>query len=224
MVGYPAGLRSSGLESAVLQLSWDALLFDFDGVLADSERVHQFSWNTVLKPYGIQFSWDDYVKQCVGVADAVVAKRLKLPDPAEAVARKQDLFRKTLEEHPPFLEETLELIRELPQNQRLAVVSSSFRREVEPPLIRAGIRDCFELVVCGNDVERLKPAPDPYLLAAKKLGVSRPLVIEDSDSGVASGKAAGFEVLRVSSVGNVAREVRERLLRRPADNLVDNLD
>jgi len=192
-------------------LTWDALLFDFDGVLADSERTHHFSWNTVLEPYGIQFSWDDYVKQCVGIADPMVAERLKLPDAAAAVARKQDLFRKTLEAHPPFFEETLQLVRELAQNHRLAVVSSSYRREVEPPLIRAGIRDCFELVVCGNDVERLKPAPDPYLLAAKKLGVSRPLVIEDSDSGVAAGKAAGFEVLRVSGVAEVAKEVRDHL-------------
>jgi len=137
---------------------------------------------------------------------------LQLPDPAAAVARKQDLFRKTLEDHPPVLIETLELVRELAQNHRLAVVSSSYRREVEPPLIRAGIRDLFEIVVCGNDVERLKPAPDPYLLAATKLGVSRPLVIEDSDSGVAAGQAAGFEVLRVSGVVMVAEEVRACLL------------
>jgi beta-phosphoglucomutase-like phosphatase (HAD superfamily) len=49
------------------------------------------------------------------------------------------------------------------------------------------------------------------LLAAERLGVSRPLVIEDSDAGVASGRAAGFEVLRVTTVENVGREVRERL-------------
>ena len=193
-------------------MKWDALLFDFDGVLADTERIHHLSWSTVLKPYGIQFSWDDYVKQCVGVADPIVAQRLELPDAAAAVARKQDLFRSTLVDHPPFLEETLALVRELTQNHRLGVVSSSYRREVEPPLIRAGIRDLFEIVVCGNDVERLKPAPDPYLLAAMKLGVSRPLVIEDSDSGVAAGQAAGFEVLRVSGVVMVAEEVRACLL------------
>lgn len=189
-------------------LKWDALLFDFDGVLADTERTHHLSWNAVLEPFGIQYSWDDYARQCIGVADRVVAERLKLPDPAAVVARKQEIFRAELEAHPPFLKETLDLIRELAQNQRLAVVSSSFRREVEPPLIRAGIRDLFEAVVFGDDVARLKPAPDPYLLAAERLGVSRPLVVEDSDSGVASGQAAGFEVLRVSSVGRVAEEVR----------------
>ena len=192
-------------------MSWDALLFDFDGVLADTERTHHLSWNSVLEPFGIQFTWDDYVKQCIGVADRIVAERLRLPDPAATVARKQELFRATLEAQPPFLQETLELIHELASNHRLAVVSSSYRREVEPPLIRALIRDSFELIVCGDDVERLKPAPDPYLLAASKLGVRRPLVIEDSDSGVASGQAAGFEVLRITGIRQVAAQVRDSL-------------
>ena len=75
---------------------------------------------------------------------------------------------------------------------------------------RAGIRSCFADVICGDDVERLKPAPDPYLLAAKRLKLANPLVIEDSDSGVAAGKAAGFEVLRVT-VERMAEQVREVL-------------
>lgn len=190
---------------------WDALLFDFDGVLADTERVHHCSWNAVLKPFGIQFSWDDYLKQCVGVADPVVAARLRLPDPAATVSRKQELFRARLAEHPPFLPETLELVWDLSRRHRLAVVSSSFRTEVEPPLKKAGIFECFESVVCGNDVQNLKPAPDPYLLAAARLGAKNPLVIEDSDSGVASGRAAGFEVLRITGVQRLAEEVRRYL-------------
>jgi HAD superfamily hydrolase (TIGR01509 family) len=82
---------------------------------------------------------------------------------------------------------------------------------VEPALVRARIRPCFELLITGEDVRNFKPSPEPYLLAAERLGARRPLVIEDSDAGVASGRAAGFEVLRVSAVENVAREVRERL-------------
>ncbi len=190
---------------------WDALLFDFDGVLADTERVHHRSWNRVLEPFGIQFTWEEYQKQCIGVADPIVAKNLQLPDPSAAVAQKQALFRESLEASPPFLDDTLAMIREVAQVHRLAVVSSSYRREVEPPLTRAGIRECFEDVITGDQVTRLKPAPDPYLLAAERLGLRRPLVIEDSDSGVAAGQAAGFEVLRVSGVREVAREVRERL-------------
>lgn len=190
---------------------FDALLFDFDGVLADTERVHHASWNTVLEPYGIQFTWPEYVKQCVGIADPFVAQRLKLPDPAKAVAHKQQLFRQGLEEHPPFLQETLDLLHELAKLYRLAVVSSSFRTEILPPIERAGILLCFETLVFGNDVQNLKPAPDPYLLAVARLGVQNPLVIEDSEAGIASGVAAGFEVLKVSSPGTMPGELRKAL-------------
>ena len=189
----------------------DALLFDFDGVLADTERVHHTSWNAVLEPYGIQFTWEEYLKQCVGIADPVVAQRLKLPEPAQAVARKQALFRQGLEEHPPFLAETLGLLRELAGSYRMAVVSSSFQTEILPPIERAGLLPLFDTIVCGNDVQHLKPAPDPYLLAVGRLGVRSPLVIEDSEAGIASGLAAGLEVLRVVSVESMPAARRQHL-------------
>jgi HAD superfamily hydrolase (TIGR01509 family) len=191
--------------------NWDAILFDFDGVLADTEHTHHTAWNEVLKPYGIQFTWEEYLKQCVGVADKIVAQRLQLPDAPEAVERKQAAFRAALERTPPFFPETLELVRELARHHRVAVVSSSYRREIEAPIIRAGIRDCFESVICGDDVQRLKPAPDPYLLAAEKMSLRNPLVIEDSDSGVTAGRAAGFDVLRVSAVERMVAELRALL-------------
>lgn len=189
----------------------DALLFDFDGVLADTERVHHASWNAVLEPHGIQFTWEEYLKQCVGIADPMVAQRLKLPEPAEAVAQKQALFRRGLEENPPFLQETLDLLRELAGSYRMAVVSSSFRTEIFPPIERAGLLPLFETIVFGNDVQNLKPSPEPYLLAAERLGVRTPLVIEDSTAGIASGVAAGFEVLRVLTVESMPVTLRERL-------------
>lgn len=141
----------------------------------------------------------------------MVAERLKLPDPAAAVAQKQQLFREGLEQEPPFLPETLDLLRELSGRYRMAVVSSSFRTEILPPIERAGLLPLFETLVFGNDVQRLKPAPDPYLLAVERLGVRNPLVIEDSDAGIASGIAAGFEVLRITAVERMAEQLRARL-------------
>jgi HAD superfamily hydrolase (TIGR01509 family) len=193
------------------QARYDALLFDFDGVLADTEHAHHSSWNRILEPFGIQFTWSEYLKQCVGVADLIVAERLKLPNPAEAVAHKQQVFRETLERNPPFLADTLALIPALAAEFRMAVVSSSFRSEIVPPLERAGLIPHFEAVICGDDVQHFKPAPDPYLLAVERLSVANPLVIEDSDSGVASGKAAGLEVLRVSGPDKMPMELRAYL-------------
>jgi len=195
---------------------YDALLFDFDGVLADTERVHHRAWNQTLEPLGIHLDWPAYQKNFVGVADEVALReRLHIADKDAdrdgLVARKQSFFRQGLEESQPFLEDTVKLLEDVRRYYTLAVVSSSYKSEVEPPLVRGGIRPCFKLLITGEDVRNFKPSPEPYLLAAERLGSRRPLVIEDSDAGVASGLAAGFEVLRVSAVENVGREVRERL-------------
>jgi beta-phosphoglucomutase len=184
---------------------WDALLFDFDGVLADTERIHHRSWNLALEPLGIQWDWDYYQKHCIGVADAL------LVDSAAYVERKQHIFQEQLERSQPFSIETMELLLELHSIYKLAVVSSSFRKDVEPPLVKFNLRNYFQTLVTAEDVQNLKPAPEPYLLGASRVTATRPLVIEDSDSGVAAGKAAGFEVLRISSVGSVASEVRKYL-------------
>jgi beta-phosphoglucomutase len=178
--------------------------------------VHHWAWNRTLEPLGIQLDWDAYRKNFVGVADevaldVVLRDRLHLSDKDGLVARKQALFRQALAETQPFLPDTVRLLKEISSVYKLAVVSSSYRSEVEPPLMRAGIRPCFQLLITGEDVQNFKPSPEPYRLAAERLGAQRPLVIEDSDAGVASGRAAGFEVLRVSAVENVGREVREYL-------------
>jgi len=198
------------LGSAV---SWDALLFDFDGVLADSEPVHHSAWNQTLKPLGIQLDWDDYRKHFVGITDAIaLVDRLGIREGAEAlVAQKQELFRQGLSQAQPFLPDTIQMLQEVCRSYRLAVVSSSYRSEVEPPLVRGGIRPLFQMLICGDDVKNFKPSPEPYLLAAERMGARRPLVIEDSEAGVASGRAAGFEVLQVSRVEDVGREVRKYL-------------
>jgi len=200
-------------------LTWDALLFDFDGVLADTEPIHYACWRELLSPYGIDLDWGFYSRQCIGVSDRKMIEQLASartpPIPFADIwpdyERKQSMFRTRLEAQQPVLGNTIDLIRDLSSNYKLAVVSSSGRSEVEPPLERAGIRPCFQAFVCGREVPNLKPAPDPYLRAAELLGVSNPLVIEDSDAGVASAQAAGFEVLRVSSADTVAAEVRAKL-------------
>jgi beta-phosphoglucomutase len=125
--------------------------------------------------------------------------------------RKQELFRKRSAEVELCTAETIELVRSL-RDYRLAVVTSSGRAEVEPVLERAGIRERLAAMVFGEDVERHKPAPDPYLLAASLVGAQRPLVVEDSAAGVASARAAGFDVIRVGGSAEVARVVRNCLL------------
>ena len=199
-------------------MKFDAILFDFDGVLADTEPIHYQCWLEVLAPFGIEPSWDYYQRECIGISDRLMVERISTPALFELIwpqyTVKQALFRDKLMLKSPFIAETASLIAELAPHYKLAVVSSSGRTEVEPPIIRAGLRDHFQAMVCGREAGNLKPAPDPYLHAAELLGVKKPLVVEDSAAGEASGRAAGFEVLRVTSADAVAPELR-RILNTP---------
>jgi len=187
-------------------MQFDSILFDFDGVLADSEGVHFDCWTAILTPLGIPLTWEAYCANCIGITDRAMLEVLaRQKDPPHDVEdlwqyypKKKALFREKAYNNPPIPEATRTLLRELSAYQ-LAVVSSSGRAEVEPVLERAGVRDCFATIVTGDDVKNRKPHPEPYLLAAERLGVSRPLVVEDSEPGAASGIAAGFPVLRLES-------------------------
>lgn len=189
-----------------MNVRYDSILFDFDGVLADSEGVHFECWTAILTPLGIPLTWEAYCNQCIGITDRamleVLASQKTPPHDVEDLwqyyPKKKALFREKAYANPPISPETRTLIREL-GDYRLAVVSSSGRAEVEPVLERAGILDCFSVVVTGEDVKNRKPDPEPYLLAASRLGVSRPLVVEDSLPGIAAGRAAGFSVLHLKS-------------------------
>jgi beta-phosphoglucomutase len=200
---------------------YDAILFDFDGVLADTEPLHYECWKQILEPFGIHLNWPFYQQRCIGISDRTMVERLaaernpplSFEDVLPAYHSKLGMFRSRIEAEPPFLADTVDLIRELSsiKNYKLGVVSSSGRSEVELPIERAGLRSYFQAFVCGKEVENLKPAPDPYLRGAELLRARRPLVVEDSDAGVASAKAAGFDVVRVSSAAAVAAEVRQQL-------------
>ena len=198
----------------------EAILFDFDGVLADTESIHWECWSQILATFGIALDWDTYGRQCIGVADReVIASLCRLaPSPvdfdrvwAQYPAKKQR-FRDRVEAEPPILAETVELLSSL-AGYKLAVVSSSGRMEIEPVLVRAGIRDCFDAVVCGEDVKALKPAPDPYLKAAELLNVRSALVVEDSDAGIESARRAGFEALRIGTPAELSMLLKRRLAR-----------
>lgn len=199
-------------------MRYDSILFDFDGVLADSEGVHYECWTAILGPLGIPLSWENYCSQCIGITDRamleVLAKQKNPPHDVEDLwqyyPKKKALFREKATANPPICSATRSVLREL-ANYKLAVVTSSGRAEVEPVLERAGILACFPVIVTGDDVQNRKPHPEPYLLAASLLGAQRPLVVEDSEPGVASGRAAGFSVLHLQSPGDLSKELLRAL-------------
>jgi len=199
-------------------LRYEAVLFDFDGVLADTEPLHYRCWREVLEPLGITFDWSYYRVHGIGTSDKELLARLArlapAPLPDEALwaryEHKQRLFLERALADPPIPVPTRELIRSL-DGLKLGVVTSTSRREVLPLLTAAGLREAFQVLVCAEDVERHKPDPEPYLKAAAALKTERVLVVEDSEAGAAAGRAAGLEVLRVARVEEVAELLRRRL-------------
>jgi HAD superfamily hydrolase (TIGR01509 family) len=198
--------------------SYDAILFDFDGVLVDSEPVHFECWREVLAPFGIRLDWEIYRARFIGISDLSMIEdlaRLRQP-PADVnllwqqYPRKRALFRERMLNGSPVTAAVRDLLASL-DGLRLAVVSSSGRDEIEPILTAGGIRGRFGALVCREDVTEFKPAPAPYLKAAEFLQVSRALVVEDSEAGITSGKAAGFDVLEIPAAGRMPDLLRERL-------------
>jgi len=190
---------------------FDSVLFDFDGVLLDSEPMHWACWAEVLAPLGVTLTWEFYSACCIGIDDREMLRMMATQshpprDWQELWARypaKKELFRSRMEVSPRFDAALPEALAALLPRYKLAVVSSSSCSEIEPLLVSGGIRDRFGTVVGGESVQRLKPHPDPYLLAAERLGVRAPLVLEDSEAGLASGRAAGFQVVAIKHPSEV---------------------
>ena len=182
-----------------MPLSPRAVIFDLDGLMADSEPLAKWAWNQVLARYGYRLD-DRTFREILGmrVTDSArfICERFPLPINAEeALAERDELFLGAvptrLRARPglyPLLDELVG--RGLP----LGIATSGHRRYVTLALQTLGLEGRFQAVARGDEVEQGKPAPDIYLLAAERLGVppDRCLALEDAPLGVESAHAAGM--------------------------------
>jgi len=202
--------------------AFDSILFDFDGVLADTEPVHWACWAEVLKPLGVDLKWDYYRANGIGLDDEALLRMLAAQaDPPidwrrlyAEYSRKKELFRARTLAAPPFAPVLGGFLEDLHRTYKLAVVTSSACMEVEPLLVAGGLRGHFDALVGAEDVTRCKPDPEPYLKAAESIGGQTPLVVEDSPSGLASARAAGFAALAIPHPSRMPDLLLARLLNR----------
>jgi HAD superfamily hydrolase (TIGR01509 family) len=181
-----------------------AVIFDLDGVLADSEPW----WNQIdaklLAEYGVSYR-GEYHRNVLGVSYRLAVEFYKnafhISASVEELMRRRgeiatDFFANRVDLFPSA-KTTLAQLREM--NLALAVATSSVSASARPLLDRTGIRTSFRVVVTGDEVQQGKPHPDIYVRAAKKLGISPEacLVIEDSLAGMAAGKAANMRVAAI---------------------------
>lgn len=183
----------------------EALIFDFDGVLADTEPLYWKAWTELLAPHGIQLTWQEYCRYGRGVKDVEMLKALPqlVSQPEIIRVLRQQLFARQQmvqtwsQQRCPIHDSIVRTLLSLHQF-RLGLVTSSDRSEVEPLLRRAGIDHCFQALVFRADVHRHKPDPAPYLEIRSRLRVETGVAFEDSEAGIRSAAAAGFTVVRVA--------------------------
>ena len=180
-----------------------AYLFDCDGTIADSMPLHFLAWNQALREYGCTAFTEELFYAWGGRPVDAVVKELNHRDGlsipiAEFAHRKEALYYDLIHQLQP-VPEVLEQIRLQHGKIPFAVVSGSTRESVIRSLETLGILSLFDTLVCAGDYARAKPAPDPFLLAAKRLGVDPKncLVFEDADIGIQSATAAGMASVRI---------------------------
>lgn len=232
----------------------DAVILDMDGVITRTATLHARAWQLVFDeylarrgpcagecaaPFDIEADYLEYVDGKLrydGVRSFLNARGIELPDgtpddppTAETYCglgnRKNELFQELLSaEGVAAYEDTLECLAEWQrQGLRLAAISSS--RNCRDILQAAGVREFFEVIVDGKDLERLalpgKPAPDIFLRAAADLGAEpgRAVVIEDALSGIRAARAGGFGLV----VGLARHGNAEQMKRQGAHVVVDDL-
>jgi HAD superfamily hydrolase (TIGR01509 family) len=204
-------------------ISIKALLFDFDGVLADTEPFHWKAWCEVLAPYSPDLTWETYQRRCIGTSDihilqffTEITRKPVTVDELIALYPKKRLRFQDLASAQPIVDADLVRLLAGLKGLLLGVVTSSNQVEVEPILRQAGLLDILGTVVYGNNVTHYKPHPEPYQIALSRLGVkpSEATVFEDSDSGIRSASEAGCRVVTVHAPADLCGLVETELATR----------
>jgi HAD superfamily hydrolase (TIGR01509 family) len=181
----------------------EAVVFDLDGVLVDSEHVWDEVREQLARERGGRWhdraqadmmgmssiEWSRYMRDVIGLAEA--------PDEinAEVVRRMEARYSESL----PLIEGAVPAVRRVAASFRLGLASSSNRPIIDAVLGAANIAPLFEVTVSSEEVERGKPAPDVYFEAARRLGVDPGscAAVEDSGNGIRAAKAAGMRVVAI---------------------------
>ncbi len=204
-----------------------AIVFDFDGVLADSEPLHLRVYQELLEPHGIHLDKATYCAKYLGFDDEGVFQqiaadyKLLLGDEEieMLIEEKARRFEKLVSSGPVLYRAAAPCVRRLAEAWPLGIASGALAAEIELMLRGAGLLEAFAFIVASGDTEHTKPAPDPYLRAAElhRVPPAACVAIEDSHWGLQSARAAGMRSIAVTHT-----YPRDTLL--DSDAIVDSLD
>jgi HAD superfamily hydrolase (TIGR01509 family) len=187
--------------------AFDAIIFDFDGVLLESEFEGNLLLAELLTDLGHRTTVEEAIKHYVGLNGpefiAAIEERIGEPLPIEFHERRKEQSVRALREGVRAVAGAVEFVRSLPPALPIALASSSSTRWLNGHLMHLGLADAFgEHVYSGREhVARSKPAPDLYLFAAERLGVEigRSVILEDSEVGVTGALASGARVIGLAA-------------------------
>ena len=193
-----------------------AIVFDFDNVLVNSEPLHFWAFQQVLKEEGIELSEAEYYQECIGFDDKGAFKRIfekynKTLDPKTQLRvlthKKLAMLEQIRTRKYAALPGVEQFVRGVWRNYPLAICSGALTDEIELMLEGVSLRDCFSVIVAAEDVTVGKPDPQGYLLATKlisqkikrDLSPQDVLIVEDAPNVIREARQVGFSVLGVAN-------------------------
>ncbi len=194
-----------------------ALIFDFDGIITDTEPVHMRAWLEVLNTIAIDFDEAEYRRCYIGLNDRDFLDAVGLNhhrqfgdrEKGVLIERKALSSHRLLEERVPLIDGVADIIPMLAKEYPLAICSGAMKSEIMFVLGKLGWRDMFRPIVTQEDVRRGKPHPEGFLLALNHLQQHRDwqppltaaecLVIEDAPHGIEAAKAAGMPCVAITN-------------------------
>ena len=197
------------------------ILWDCDGTIMDTERLYAYAWQTHLKQFGLSIP-EDEIKQFVGVDDRIVhsfySDQVDLENFDQTMHKLGFIIENSLDERIIF-QDAKQLLYQLSHLEfKQACASASPYNLLSKKLQKFKVDSYFDFIIGGDQVNRNKPYPDIYNKAIEKLGTFYNLVIEDSPTGILSGKASGSYVLAIDR-GMFSKEQLSE-----ADQIVEMLD
>jgi len=193
----------------------NAVIFDFDGIIVDTEPLHYKAFQELLVPLGLGYSWEAYLETYLGFDDrdafreAFRAGGRPLSDQElkDLIHGKAEAFLRIVSVGVAPYPGVVELIRSISGTMPLALCSGALRSDIDPILVQLGLTGAFDTLVTADEVAASKPDPESYRLAVQRLQEIFPgrvdaaasIAIEDTPAGIASATGAGLNVLAVTN-------------------------
>lgn len=193
----------------------NAVIFDFDGIIVDTEPLHYKAFQELLVPRGLGYSWEEYMELYIGFDDRdafreafrVHGRALSEDDLKELIRGKAAAFLDIVSGGVAAYPGVVELIRSLSGTLPLALCSGALKSDIEPILKQLGLTDAFDVKVTADEVAASKPDPESYRLAVQRLQERFPgkvdaaasIAVEDTPAGITSATGAGLKVLAVTN-------------------------